>query len=332
MFKRALLQAIKWNYKFYLGSISTTVMTFFGLKNIFNFTILRSTRYGISILILSFIFRLLYEFILEINHLERKINDRDEKLNEKDKRIDILDNSKSKKDLLSKYNYYGETLIKLKDSFGQINKLKRQENPTSEDITKTLVNLTNKLKHNFEKRANFNYSVSIKVIERDDDGTTNQQSELKTIARDEDSYFDRKDYDGNPQTHSIFENTCFLDIINNISSANKSFYLNNNLVLDKSYKNSSFKNYGNIPKDINVTEIEKYWTLPYKSEVVIPICPFYDKSNERINNLYGFLCIDCNEKNGFHKKYDPGMLIGICDGIYDILEKWYKINNNGNKN
>lgn len=320
MFRKAIFEAFQWNYKFYLSSFSSSVGTFFFFEREFQFTTFRSLRYGIAIFAFSFIIRTIYNYIIKVDALEKVIN-------EKDKTIEIIENSQSKYDLIRKHNYYGEVLIAMKDIFSQINKLKRNQDISKKDITDQLVRVSNRVKSIFEKRLNYNYSVSIKVIIKENDIPISENSEVETIIRDEASYFQRKDNVKNGHKHFIKDNTCYSEVMNNIEFPSKSFFISNNLVGLLGYINSSSKDYGNIPIDIENDKKEEYWTLPYKSEIVVPISPILHNSEKRKNHFYGFLCVDCDEKDAFHKKYDTSNLIGIADGLSDLLNIWVTIKN-----
>ena len=319
MFKRVIVKAIKWNFKWYLGSFASTIATFFLMFSHFDYEFLRSIKYGGTILVISVLAKIIYEYIREIDKLEKKVE-------EKEAKIDILDTSQTKRDLIKKHNFYGEVLIHLRDNFSQINKLKRLDSLNErKEVSRCLINLCNKLKYLFEKRLNHNYSVSIKLLELYDDGTIDESSKLVTIVRDEKSYFERKDNKNKGNNHTIQENSCFNEIFNNIESASAAYYFCNDLIANLQYKNSSFKDYGSIPATNNRIEREKFWTLPYKSEVVVPISPFLSHSAERKATFFGYLCIDCDGVDSFHKKYDVRMLLGIGDGIYDLLKKYNEL-------
>lgn len=323
MFRKAITEAFKWSLKWYFGSFSATAGTFFFFEKYLEFERLRSLRYAIAMFVLMFIIRAFIQYILKIDELEKIVT-------QKQKRIDIIENSNAKQDLIKKYNYYGEVLIALKDIFSQINKIKRSPDTTKKDISNQLIRVSNRLKSIFEKRLNKNYSVSIKVILKDEDLPINDSSEVTTLIRDEESYFERRDNAGNGNKHLIKENTCFKEILKNIEYPNKSFFFSNNLVNLENYCNSSVKDYGVMPKNIEDKKRDEYWTLPYKSEIVVPISPISYTSNERKNHFYGYLCVDCNETDGFHKKYDVHNLLGIADGVSDLLEQWLIIKHKEN--
>jgi len=317
MFKRTIHEAFKWSLKWYFGSISTSVMTFFLMEKYFEFERARSIKYGVFIFLFTFLIRVLIQYITEIDKLEDKIT-------EKNNQLDLYNTKPKKDELIKSYNYYGETLILLKDSFSYVHKIRRQDNINNEQVIKALVSVSNKLKHIFEKRFDYTYSVSVKLLPKDNNDVS-ENVEVVTICRDEDSYLRRKNC--NSVTHKIFENTCFNEILYNIDMVDKSFYFNNNLPVDKYYKNSSFKHYGKLPESATDSDRQRLWPLPYKSEIVVPIAPTLHSGNSRAKYFFGYLCVDCNEENAFHKKYDVGMIQGVADGLSDLL-KLYKTQNN----
>jgi|GEM_PF-2523118 len=313
-----MIEAFHWSAKWYLGSFAATIATFFFFQKTFGFTIVRSIRYGVAIFVVTFIIRAFMQYINKIDALEKTVNQKQEKL-------EYFENSRAKDDLIKKHNYYGEVLIALKDIFSQINKTKRSELTTKKDISDQLIRVSNRLKSIFEKRLNKTYSVSIKVILKEKGVPISENSEITTLIRDEESYFSRRDNASNGNKHTIKENTCFNEILKNIEYPSKSFFFSNNLINSSDYCNSSVKDYGTVPKDLDGKEKEEYWTLPYKSEIVVPISPISYKSNERKNHFYGYLCVDCDETDAFHKKYDTHNLLGLADGISDLLEQWLKL-------
>jgi hypothetical protein len=320
MLKKAINDALKWSSKWFFGSVSSSFAIFMICKSAFDFTILRSIKYGVALLILVLLIKIIIQYITEIEKLNIAVTEKDDK-------IDLLNTTQKKNDLITKFNYYGEVILLLKDSFNFIHKTRRNPDLSSKELTTVLISTSNKLKHIFEKRLDFEYSVSIKVITNEDNIT--DEANLKTLCRDESSHYARKN--NSTITHNIKENTCFNEIFQNIDNASKSFFISNNLPILKLYKNSSFKQYGTVHEDCNDEDRRKYWTLPYRSEIVVPIATFADNENLNKKDLYGFLCVDCKEENAFHKKYDVGMLQGVADGLSDLLKLW-KSNNNSNQN
>jgi hypothetical protein len=324
MFKKALIDAFRWSIKWYVGSFSTAVATFFFFEKYLEFERIRSLRYGIATIVASFMVKALYQYVKQIDELEQKILDKDET-------ITILNTKKEKNKQLSAPNYYGEAIIILKDSFSKFHSLRKKSTTIDAAIDKkemvsTLSVLCNNVKDLFEKRFKHNYSVCIKILGPNVDlQDITAYAQIATLCRDEKSYKSRSQPGG--VQHNIFENTCFNEIFHNIDDHNKSHYLNNDLTEDKYYKNSSSKIYGEIPDDCStVEERRKNWKLPYRSELVVPIAPIDLDNSERRKQFLGYLCVDCNEVDAFHLKYDVAMLKGVADGIFDIIKYTYNKN------
>ena len=318
MFKRALIDGFKWSTKWYLGSFSTAIATFFFFNKYLEFDTIRSIRYGVALFFVSFLVKTIIQYVKLIDHLETKIE-------EKDQQIEILNSRKERKKQLSVSSFYGESIIILKEIFSNFHYLRKHESIERKQMMTSLIYLCNGLKELFEKRFNHNYSICIKVLGPDSDlENLTVHAEVITLCRDEKSYKRRSVPNG--IKHNIFDNTCFNEIFHNIDNTSKSYYLNNDIVEDKYYKNTSFNIYGELPNDCHTTEERrKNWTLPYKSELVVPITPVTTLANtERKKQFLGYLCVDCNETDSFHNKYDVEMLKGVADGIFDIIKHSYK--------
>lgn len=313
MFKKAITEAFQWSLKWYIGSFSTAIATFFFFEKYLEFERYRSYRYGAALFFATFIARAFIQYISKIDELEKQVNQKDEQL-------EILNTKKEKKKLLTANNFYGEAIIILKDIFAKIHYARKDNKIDKDELTKILMFLCNKLKELFEKRLNHNYSVCIKVLGPEVNLTEiNPQTQVSTLCRDFKSWKSRSQ----PQTvkHNIFENSCFLDIFHNIANVSKAHYLNNDLTEDRYYKNTSFQIYGEIPEEVTtIEERKKHWRLPYKSELVVPITPLEIDEDQRKHNFLGYLCVDCSDEEAFHSKYDTQMLKGVADGIYDIIK------------
>lgn len=316
MFKRAIKDAFKWSSKWYLGSFSSAIATFFFFEKYLEFDRIRSIRYGFGIFGLVFVVKVIYQYVGLIDELEKKITNQEEK-------IDILNSKKEKNKLLSASNFYGEAIITLKVVFSKFHFLRKKEKIDQKEMIAELIFLCNNLKEMFERRFKHTYSVCIKVLGPDVDLTNiTAYTQVTTLCRDEQSY--RRRNLSNHVPHNIFENTCFVEIFHNIDNPNKSFYLNNDLAEDKYYKNTSFNIYGQIPENLStIDQRKKNWTLPYRSELVVPITPI-ESDQERKKQFLGYLCVDCSEEDAFHARYDTNLLKGVADGIFDVLKNKYK--------
>lgn len=321
MFKKSVTEAFEWSFKFYLGSFSTAIATFFFFEKYLEFARDRSIRYGIGMALLTFIARAIYQYLKRIDELETLVN-------KQDNQLEFLTSKKEKKKLLTANYFYGDAIIILKDIFANIHSIRKEEKISNDELTEALVLLCNKLKELFEKRFNHNYSVCIKVLGPEVNlDLINPETQVSTLIRDFKSYKSRSQ----PHVikHNIFSNTCYLEIFYNLSDVGKAHYLNNSLVSDARYRNTSFQVYGELPEDCESTEERrKHWKLPYKSELVVPITPLGIDSSKRMYNFLGYLCVDCDEEDAFHPKYDTQMIKGVADGIFDIIKMKSTLNSN----
>ena len=301
MFKRAILEAFNWSLKWYLGSFSTAVVTFFFFEIYLKFERTSSFGFGIALILLTFIFRAIFKYITKKDELEK------------------LENKKEKKKLLTINNFYGEAIIILKDIFAKTHYARKNNKIDKNELTEILVFLCNKLKELFEKRFKHNYSVCIKVLGPEVSLTEiDPQTQVSTLCRDYNSWKIRSQP---PIKHNIFANSCFFEIFYSIEDVSKAHYLNNDLTEDRYYKNTSFQIYGELPENITTHQERKdNWKLPYKSELVVPITPLEIEAEKRKHNFLGYLCVDCSDEDAFHSKYDTQMLKGVADGIYDLIK------------
>ena len=56
----------------------------------------------------------------------------------------------------------------------------------------------------------------------------------------------------------------------------------------------------------------------------MPIVPLNSKNITK--EIIGFLCVDCNVTDVFNETYDPHLLLGTADGIYNNLKRYYNKN------
>jgi hypothetical protein len=216
---------------------------------------------------------------------------------------------------LNEYNVYGESVIKLSSAFSIIHNLNRMEEPTFEQIIHSFEEFCTIIKQAFDELTMSQTSVCIKIVIAP---KKNKDQRVITLCRDLICKHDREPKNGKVK-HFIENNSCFQHFYTTLGRKKGKYYLNNNIVEDKSYKNSSFEYYGEIPS--TTTDLKKrhdVWTLPYKSELVVPIAPL-NSSNIK-NELIGFLCVDSNDIDPFLDKYDPILLMGVADGVYNTMK------------
>ncbi len=200
---------------------------------------------------------------------------------------------------------YGNAIILLKEAFAKIHGLRRKGNFSDKDLMETLRFLCNKLQELFQKKTGSNCCVSIKVPVR---GSITENASVHNLCRDS-NHIDRDTDQYKKVDHTIIGNTPYRVIVNNVLRKNGNYhYLNNNIPNTKDYHNTS-------------KEVYKNGILPYKSEIVVPIMSFGVNNNF---DILGFLCVDCEKENVFDEKYDPHMLEGVADGVYDLFLKLIK--------
>ena len=210
-----------------------------------------------------------------------------------------------------KESLYGEAIIYLKDSFGKIHFLRKDDNLNEETLKIALSFFCEQLKIFFDKKTKSKCSVSIKVFRNITDHENAANAKLYNLCRNKDAqYRDTDDYKA--QNHSVFNNSCFINILTKITSGKPSsslFYANNDLENTRDYQNTSWSIH-------QLKNKKDPWKLPYRSELVVPIISIESK-----NPLIGFICVDSDETEVFHEKYDSALMQGVADGIYDLIYK-----------
>lgn len=176
------------------------------------------------------------------------------------------------------------------------------------EISIALINYCNQLSELFSKLCESNISASIKVLLNSSEGIN---SEIVTLARDSYSKNSREPYKVNYKSF-VLDNTAFTTIINQILKGGDSYYQNNDLAKERSYQNSSFKFYG---------KPEGNWTLPYLSELVIPIY------GESTNQILGFLSLDSDKKNSFEIETHLLILQFCSDYVVKVIERMKEVDN-----
>ena len=200
---------------------------------------------------------------------------------------------------------YGKAIIILKDTFALIHFLRKQNEFNDKLFMETMTSLCNNLKIIFDNITNADCSVSIKVSRS---GPITMNTIVENLCRDS-SHSGRDTIKYIETKHRILGNTPFLVVLNNVVQRREEYYyLNNSISTTTAYQNTSSELYPN-------------GKLPYESELVYPIVPIHTDSSNHENaiEIWGFICIDCNERNKLINKYNPHLIAGVADGIYDVI-------------
>jgi hypothetical protein len=335
MFKKALLISYQKNKKWYFGSFTGFVGTVYFFNKYLNYIFPVALAMSGGLLLASWAVIGVIEFTnllkednknkdIEINTANTRIRELEEVVVSKNLDIvkyenDILSIRDEKSKLLLDSSY-AFAIITLTDAFSKIHSLRKAKKANLNACLSVLKYVCNSVKKVFEHRNNFTYSVSIKTLAVDPNSPEpNPYVKILTIARDEDSLRKRGKYI--EAEHNILDNTCFMDIFAKVSNMDKAYYFSNSLPKEKNYRNSSFKIHGEIPAHIeDLEEVRAAWTLPYKSELVVPIYPLDVPSKTNVQFI-GYLCVDCNEEEAFNVSYDMTMVKGVADGIFDLMKQ-----------
>jgi len=146
---------------------------------------------------------------------------------------------------------------------------------------------------------------------------------LRTICRD--SNVKGRNYRKNI-LQEIDKNSSFLSIFQNLDNPDGRYFFDNNLPIRRGYKNPSFELFSNftfqgIPDEWSDKERRKFWKLPYRSTIIVPILPHPDIEEEELD-YKGFLTVDCSIEGVFDEELDVEPLIGLADGIYNYISEF----------
>ena len=212
---------------------------------------------------------------------------------------------------------WGEIIKVLAEVYAHIHQIERKETITEQDVADVLSTFCNKVKQLFDKKTNSNCCVSIKVpISHYSDSGEWQSIQVKNVSRDQKHISDRDTPEYKNANHDIIGNTAYSYVVSMVlkETSKPKVYLENDVKSVMNYLSSSGRE-----------------TIPYESELVVPIIPSCYK---KLNEIYfgGFLCVDSDKKDVFDAEhYDIPMTVGLADGLYSIMLKLIEINNQ-NKN
>jgi len=309
MFRKAIIQSFKTSVKWYLGSFGGAVATFFFFDKYIGLKPYVSVVCGVGIFTITFLVGIVLAYIklYKVKVAEQRAN------------IEMLNTAKRKEELLTQDDFYGEAISVLTKIFSKVHSLRKLDKIEKVQITEVMSSLCGELKKLFELRIKDNtYSVIIFLFGPMNQSENILDTEVTPSFYDESSFHKKR----NAQTkHTIYSNTSFLEIFQNLLDPAGCYFFQNHLPVQILYKNSYSNIYGTVSREIESPEDRrKTWTLPFRSEIVVPLAPIEIPDTERKKQFLGYLAVNCNNEFAFHKKYDVNMLRGIADGIYDIIK------------
>jgi len=211
---------------------------------------------------------------------------------------------------------YAQTIEVVSEGFGEIHKLHRQ----ASDIRNTIAaceRLCNSTAEAFSLITGTKCNTSIKILTEDVDEAGNTKLKAITFARNRDRGRNPKP---NPVRHWVDRNTDFMTILEKIDTPKGELFFSNLLVFRFGYQNTSFMVYGEPPDNNWVLRYWR-WPLPYKSTIVVPICPCAEPAS---SNLVGFFCVDSSNVGAFKKDFDVPLIQGIADGVFNTINEVHK--------
>ena len=223
----------------------------------------------------------------------------------------------------SKKARYAEIFEDINLGFSEIHKTRRNES-NSKEILRSLENLCEYISSSFEKIYGYKVRTCVKILVSDKD----ERPRVATLERDKRSKASGATTGIRDNVyHWIDENSDFEFIYNNIGDNYSSLsYHGTRLPIRKKYKNTRLKEENWPPKKrgfiIDYIKRKREWPLPYRSTLVVPITPLSGDEQSQ-SSLRGYLCVDSPKNLTFNKEYDVDILRGICDGIYDKIDKLF---------
>lgn len=214
---------------------------------------------------------------------------------------------------LGRRSKYAETITNITNGFSEIHKITRNKKIEISHAVHASERLCNEIAIAFTVITGTKCNVSIKLLEKNENG--NGRLKVIDFARNQDGSRNPKK---NSVDHWIDANTDFASILDKIDHPKSSYFYCNTLPVRSGYQNTSFAVYSSSEQESNPFLSYWRWPLPYKSTIVVPICPCDEPSTD---NLLGFLCVDSIKLGAFKKNYDIALLSGVADGIFNLMQE-----------
>lgn len=208
---------------------------------------------------------------------------------------------------------YGPCVELISEGFAEIHKFERTDPTDISEGVRACERLCTCVGKAFTNITGTVCHVSVKVLSLDEHDQANPDVKILTFCRD--SYPGRKIARSSNAGNFVKDNTDFLEVLNNFERRGARYFFSNKLPVLYGYRNSSFEHYKKLESHFWLMRIWR-WPLPYRSTIVVPICPADDPDK---GSLIGFLCVDSKSMFAFKKDYDVALLTGIAEGLYNVL-------------
>lgn len=223
---------------------------------------------------------------------------------------------------------YAEVLNSLNDSFLKLQAVVTSENASAAQIKETGTKVLTNIATAFSTITSTTCSACIKLLEGDPGVGQNEDVRLKvrTLCRSGNVEKRRERADSATFKHWLDQNTDFYELHKHAGTPQEDCFFSNNLPRYPAYMNTSFEVYGGEgykppPPSLLLSWLSlRPWVLPYRSAIVVPIFP--RTANEIEGKLVGYLCIDSKSRGAFSRRYDPELLSGIGDCLYEVVRRY----------
>lgn len=245
--------------------------------------------------------------------------------------------------IVDKSDKYIKSIGKLNDAFANVHDILRIDKKEEKDFIIAFREFCSQLSLVFKDITGTNCCVCIKVMYVVDSSKNSLSiNDLSindlaayTLGRDKITHNRDRFENGFEIKHMLSKNTDYETIFKNLSTHKGRMFFSNSLPNIMYYKNTSFLYHEGFqetgyPPKTSVVEKRKSWPLPYKSCIVVPICPT-SADDRNPDNLLGFLTVDSDEENVFIKENDSEIIIGCAEGIYNTLFEYLKLKSRHNE-
>lgn len=223
---------------------------------------------------------------------------------------------------------YAEVLNSMNDSFMKLQELAVDGNASAAQIKETSAKVLTNLATAFSTITSTTCSACIKLLEGDPAAGQSEDVRVKvrTLCRSNNAEKRRARADSKKFKHWLDQNTDFFELHRRAGTPQEDCFFSNNLPRYPGYMNTSFEVYGGEghkppPPSLLLSWLGlRPWVLPYKSAIVVPIFP--RTANETDGRLVGYLCIDSKSRGAFSRRYDPELLTGIGDCLYEVVRRY----------
>lgn len=227
---------------------------------------------------------------------------------------------------------YTGLLSELNEGFSLIHELDRRgDNMSKNEVYERFEWVCTSISRAFSVVHGHHIGVCIKLVFKEDNTHNQDRGMAITFCRDSKSSRAKGRLVGpsDKTNHWISGNSDFNFIFTNSENGRQgvNYFFSNHLPPLANYQNTNLDRFSWPPKRLGFVFLDavnrtRQWPLPYKSTIVVPLCPL-SRNSDIDKGLRGYLCIDSPNSNVFNEAYDVEILRGVADGLYNKIDKLY---------